>query len=148
MIHYSFCDPADRAIVINFLQSIDRSFPVPLSEKEDIGYLADKLLSYGYVCLASESGKPVGMCGFYANDVAQRRAYISVIGILKEYRRRGIAQKLLDISLDLCLEKGMKRCDLYTHKTNSDAISFYYRSGFTASTDPGRPEDILFSKEL
>ncbi len=148
MITYRIANNYDLYAVKNLLCAIDKTFPIPLSEKTNLGELAEKFIDKGYVYLAMESENPVGMLGFYANNMETRQAYISVLGVLEKYQGQGIAKRICLDSLDICKEKGMTSCILYTHKTNFGAIAMYEKLGFIAEEDPNRPHDIKFVKNL
>lgn len=145
---YRLAEFKDFTIMRRLLYQIDKTFPIPLSKKIDLDVLADKFLKKGYVYMALNGGLPVGMVGFYANNMVGRRAYISVVGVIEEYQHQGIAKKMVNESLAVCKEKGMTSCFLYTHKSNIGAIAMYQKLGFVAEEDPDRPHDIKFVKEL
>ncbi len=148
MIRYRLAMSSDYAAIMGLLRHIDKTFPIPLSVKTNLDELAQKFLEKGYVYLALDEDCPIGMVGFYANDKKTNTAYISVVGVLQTYQRKGIARKLISKSLVLCKENGMKSCVLYTHKTNAGAISMYEKLCFNAEKDAGRPDDVKFIKEL
>ncbi len=148
MITYRLAMSSDFVAITGLLGHIDKTFPIPLSVKTDLGELARKFLENGYVYLALDEDNPIGMVGFYANDAQTNSAYISVVGVTQTYQRKGIAWKLINKSLVLCKENGMTSCVLYTHKTNAGAIAMYEKLGFTAERDPDRQDDIRFVKKL
>lgn len=148
MITYRFLSADEKNKIELFLREIDKSFPVPLSEKIELNKLAQKLVENGYVYMASDGDRPVGMFGFYANDVINRSAYGSVLGVITDYRRQGISKKLLEKVTSFCRDSGMSRFELYTHKTNTSAVTLYEKSGFVRVEDSCRPNDIKFVKEL
>ncbi len=148
MLTYRSFSVHESELLTRLLIQLDSSFPIPLSEKTELSSYAKKLLGSGTAYGAWEDGQPVGICGFYANDLTAGKAYVSVLGVLSSHQRRGIARKLLQDCLVLCRRAGMHWCCLYTHKTNLGAIALYRSFGFTEEITPQRPEDILFTKEL
>lgn len=148
MLQYRRCEASDGEALTALLYRLDATFPIPLSRKTDLSVYGAKLLAQGAVCGAWENGDPVGLCGFYANDLQTKKAYVAVLGVLETHQRRGIARRLLQDSLALCRQAGMQECCLFTHQTNLGAIALYRSFGFAASVTPERPEDILFTKEL
>ncbi len=148
MLQYRNCTPSDRPALLALLRELDPYFPIPLSRKTDLALYADKLLAQGTACCAWEAERPVGLLGFYANDLQTRTAYFSVLGILPSHQRRGIARQLMEQGLAHCRRAGMTRCCLYTHQTNRGAIALYRGLGFSETVTAQRPEDILFTKEL
>ncbi len=148
MINYRMSGGGDESLVEELLRRIDKLFPIPLSDKTELSDLAKKLISLGGVCIAMDGDSAVGMVGFYANDHVSRAAYISVVGVVESHQGRGIAKRMVELSLEECSKSGMKTCFLYTHKTNSGAIGMYQRMGFVAREDDTRPDDIKFVIEI
>lgn len=148
MIFCSLAARSDFDSVWNLLNKLDKSYPIPLSIKTGLDILAHKLLEKGCVYMAFADNCPVGMVGFYANDMVGKVAYISVVGVIEAYQHQGIAKKMVHESLAICKEKGMTSCFLYTHKTNTSAIAMYQKLGFVAEEDADRPHDIKFTKRL
>eukprot|EP00850_Spirogloea_muscicola_P004367 SM000018S03732 [mRNA] locus=s18:1073834:1074694:- [translate_table: standard] len=59
------------------------------------------------------------------------RLYIMTLGVLAPYRRLGIATKLLEDFLELCLEdESIYEVYLHVQVNNEEALSFYRRAGF------------------
>ena len=51
-------------------------------------------------------------------------------GVLKKYRRKGIASKLLDIQIQLSKELGYRKIKLKSHKGHPEMILFLKNKGF------------------
>lgn len=134
--------------VHSFLHSVDKCFPIPLSQKTDLYELSEKLLEKGRVFVACEDNNIIGIVGEYANDEKSKKAYISVVAVLPEYSGKGIATTLIDNAMDYAKSNGMEKIFLYTHKTNEGAIHMYKKLGFIPFEDAIRPNDILFEREL
>ncbi len=148
MITYRFAVPNDFDQIVELLQHIDKKFPIPLSEKTNLDELTSKFLKNGHVYLALEGNIPVGIVGFYANDIQTTTGYISVVGVVEAHQRMGIAKELVNQALLICKNRGMTFCVLHTHKKNNGAISLYKKLGFVGEENPNRPQDIKFVKRL
>ncbi len=148
MIEYRLCEVGELDKLSSLLYNIDGSFPIPLSKKTDLKHYGQKLLDKGAVYGAWDKESMVGMCGFYANDTVNHKAYIAVLGIAAEYQHQGIAKHLLNETIAYCSSQKMKQCYLFTHKTNSGAIALYKGLGFSEAFDADRPDDIMFIKNL
>ncbi len=148
MLQYRNCAPAEQAALTQLLHQLDESFPIPLSHKTDLSSYSAKLLNLGIAYGAWEEEQLVGLCGFYANDMQTKKAYVAVLGVAPEQQRKGIARGLLTGALEQCRRAGMELCCLHTHRTNTGAIALYKSMDFTGSVNPERPEDILFTKVL
>lgn len=105
---------------------------VPLFEKrgnELLSYLR-KLLDFGYVFVLEESGALKGLLGFYANNMQNREAYISILSVDQDLRGQGWGAKLLGRVLDVCWNSGMSSVALNVVKNNLRGIAFYKKFGF------------------
>lgn len=132
-----------------FLKKIDSLFPIKLSDKTDLSNLTEKFLSLGTIFSISENNEIVGLIAGYNNDILNHKAYISVLAILPEYQGKGYASKLLlDFEKD-CIEKKIIRIELFTHKTNDNAIKMYKKNNYVVdNSNTQRPNDIKFFKDL
>ena len=77
------CTQLDTAV--QFLNSIAADFPIPLDQKTDIRKLVEKVYQYGYIIFAEAEHDIVGINMIYANDQVDRCAWITVLGVDKEY---------------------------------------------------------------
>ena len=132
----------------NFLNEIDSDFPIPLSEKVDLFEFSKKILSLGIVFAEFDGDTICGAILFYANDTETKTAYVSVLGVLKSHRKKGIAQRLLSECIKTLSEMDFKTVSLYTHKTNLGAIALYEKNGFKKETDLKRPDDYLLKLKI
>ncbi|WP_407354996.1 ribosomal protein S18-alanine N-acetyltransferase [Methanolobus sp. WCC5] len=60
----------------------------------------------------------------------KRKAHLQSIAVRVEYRRQGIASKLLEWSIDLVKLYGFHKMVLEVREKNMDARLFYLRNGF------------------
>ncbi len=148
MILYRLAKLEDIKKLTDLFYLIDKEFPIPLSEKTNIEVLIQKLLKFGNILVVMDDDKFVGVIEFYSNDEIYKMAYISVIGVIKDYQNKGIAKKLLHLAFDISKNEGMHKVVLYTHKTNQPAISMYKNLGFIETQDFNRPDDIKFLKDI
>jgi ribosomal protein S18 acetylase RimI-like enzyme len=58
--------------------------------------------------------------------------YLAPIGILPEYRRRGLAGELLKVSMRRLRERGYQTISCYVSTRNTAAVAFYENLGFAA----------------
>jgi ribosomal-protein-alanine N-acetyltransferase len=56
--------------------------------------------------------------------------HIVNMAVLEEFRRKGIAKKLLEFTLDFGRERGVERFTLEVRKSNEAAIELYRNNGF------------------
>ncbi|MBU0975309.1 MAG: GNAT family N-acetyltransferase [Patescibacteria group bacterium] len=83
--------------------------------------------------IAYDGGKMVG----YGNDSKKEYLYrnkqyleIENIGVIPEYKKKGVGTKLLRRLLNWAKEKGLERVYLNCYIKNNDALTFYKRFGF------------------
>lgn len=145
MTTYKKLESNGKNELLIFLRQIDSFFPIPLSRKQNLENLGDKLLVNGVVIGAYYKGRIIGMVGGYTNDLQNKRAYISVLCVLPEFQGKSIAKTLIAKFVQECSAEGMKSIFLYTHKTNIAAQRLYKKLGFKEEIDKNRPEDILYT---
>jgi len=85
----------------------------------------------GGVFLAYDDTKPVGFIISYLRPDSPDEGYLSVVGILPLYRRRGIAAALIQRAICRFWELGYHRVAIDVAAENLPALRLYERSGFT-----------------
>lgn len=134
----------DVSRLASFLHSIDKIFPIHLSEKTEIDNYTFKILTNGIVVYAEFEGEIIGAILGYSNDMISKAAYVSTFGILKSYRNLGIGEQLLSEMKKKFRNKGMKKVSLYTHESNKSGIRFYKRHGFMERPDPEKRSGDIY----
>lgn len=115
--------------ILRFLKAIDASFQPKLSTKVELVSYSKKISKKANVFFATLDNKAVGIVAFYIN-FDSGTAFITVIGVLPDYYRKGIGNYLLDFVQDYAIEKGLSYIELEVDKVNTDAICFYKKNGF------------------
>lgn len=90
-----------------------------------------------------EENQLIGL-GVLALNPRKKMKHIGVLNsfyINEDYRKKGLAKKLLGYIEDLAKELGIVRINLSVMEENKQAIRFYEQSGFTKT---GREIDTLF----
>lgn len=131
------------AELITFLERVDSLFPTPLSAKESLQVLAQKLLKYGTLCPKFDNGQMVGLVAGYTENTVNNLGYISVVSVLPEKQGEGIASRLVLEFLSIAKEKGLEGVNLYCDSRNEHALKMYDKLGFEKYIIPDepRPED-------
>ncbi|MBR1764094.1 MAG: GNAT family N-acetyltransferase [Ruminococcus sp.] len=93
--------------------------------------LAEKFSKYGNVIVAKSGSENVGFCAYYANDMVNYTAYLSMIILVPEARGKGISSQLLDAMIEDCKKRSMCSVELEVADSNERAIRFYQKKGFT-----------------
>jgi ribosomal protein S18 acetylase RimI-like enzyme len=130
---YFNSDDCNCKNIVEFFQKIDHDFVPPLSSKVNIVDWSKKLVekAVNIVAIVEKHGHSeiIGIISFYCNDYVKLYSYIPVIGILNEYRGKGIASILWDMCLKHLKEKGFKLVGIRTWES-SKAFSIYKKIGF------------------
>lgn len=136
--------------IYEFLKTIDKDFPIPISNKTNLGLFSEKLYQKATLCIHKEEGRIVGMVAGYTEDLINNMAYICIVGVLNKYRGKGIASKLVNDFVEICKNKGIKAVHLYTHKSNLSALAMYRKIGFSKFLIDNeiRNEDIHLIKRI
>lgn len=133
----------------NFIYEIDDIFYVPLSTKVDINDYVEKIYNNGIALIIKIEDKIIATLLGYCNDQKNKLAYISTIGVKKEYRGLGIGTELIGYFTNVSIKNGMSFLSLHTHEKNIKAINFYKKNGFEKKIDPdNRDEEVFLVKKI
>ncbi len=100
-------------------------FSDPWTEEMVLGSFSDDYF-HGYV--AEANGKVIAYVGL---SVVFDTADVLLVAVVKEFRNRGIASRLISSGLDLAVKLGAERAMLEVETTNDAAIKCYKKLGFT-----------------
>lgn len=137
-----------------FLKEVDKTFPVPLSKKQNLSEYAKKLYEKATLCIEIFNGKIVSMVAGYTENLENNMAYIAIVTTAKDARGKGFAKKLLVEFMDICFAKGLDSVHLYTVVENTMAVNMYKKLGFSeySAQNELRPNDLhliyYFKKEV
>ncbi len=111
----------------NFLSILD-AFPMESTREYVRGNIAQ-----GYPHFVAVTGEQViGWCDI--NSVSDREVHrhcgLLGMGLVAEYRRRGIGQRLITAAIDAAQRRGFLRIELKVRATNQAAIALYEKAGF------------------
>lgn len=130
--------------IYEFLENVDCSFPVPISQKQNLYELAKKFEEKATICAEIRDKKICAMVAGYTDHVLNNLAYISVVATQEEYRGQGIANRLVKNFIKVAENKHLSGVHLYAATFNKIAINMYKKIGFIIYSipDESRPEDI------
>ena len=158
MVSIDVFQPPDLAAITRFVEAIqehERLSAPELRVGSEIGPSYVELLirraaeKTGHLLIAREESRAVGfVCAWVEidddpllRDDARAYAYISDIFVDPEWRRRGVAGRLLVAIEDRMHAQGCRRMRLCSKAANRLAIDFYEKAGY-------RPHEIVFAKML
>lgn len=129
-----------------FLVRVDKSFPVPISQKQELHLYAKKLHDKATLCVKTQGSRILAMVAGYTEDIVDDRAYIALVATLEETQGKGFASELVKEFIGVCRKKKIAAVHLYASAVNAPAMTMYSRLGFhkwEQNNEP-RPEDIHF----
>ncbi len=130
----------------DFLQKIDKDYPIPLSQKVNTEEYAAKLCEKAHMNVVINDGRVLSLVAGYTENLSNNIAYIALVGTLSEARGNGYAKKLVLNFIDDCRKSGISGVHIYTASGNEAAISLYQSIGFVnyvLENEP-RPNDMHF----
>ena len=92
-----------------------------------------------YVAVDSTKQKIIGYCmnkleersqSFFEKEKNVKKGHVFSIGVLHEYRRRGIASILLALSMNAMFKKGAEEIFLEVRVSNTPAQRLYYKFNY------------------
>ncbi|MDX8445353.1 GNAT family N-acetyltransferase [Mesorhizobium captivum] len=124
-------------------ESFHRALDLVARERKDLSMLEapplEQTLQFMMGCIergdprfvAVVGGEVVGWCDITRHDwpIHAHRGTLGM-GILPQYRGRGLGRKLIDATLAQAREAGFVRIELSVHSDNARAISLYGKAGF------------------
>lgn len=130
----------DKAIAIAFMQKTYREL---FGERNDFSHLTPTVESYlsaqtpiwwvDRVDEKSEGEKTIA-CLWMGSAIDQtsgdRQAYIFLLYVAPEHRRRGIATALMHQAETWASDRGMRQIALQVFGQNQNAVAFYHRLGY------------------
>lgn len=111
----------------NFLKDIDNDFSPCLSSKVNIEEYVTKIMNNAELVVDINQALR-GLVVLYCNDTVNHKAYISLCGVRKEFRGKGIARNLMIKAIEIARNSGMKILGI--HSNNIVAIKLYKSLGF------------------
>ncbi len=124
---------AAAAQIAAHLAHCDADFVPPLSGRVEITAYANKIAEQATRFEAWSGATLVGLVAVYCNDMERRIAYITSVSVLKQWRGKGIATRLLHQCLAHAQEAGMRQIRLETTGNRRLSNRLYERVGFVAS---------------
>lgn len=106
----------------------------------------EKILSLAEINLWASSGNLEAIVATYANDPERNDAFITLVAVSPQHRKKGLAKSLITATLSNLSTRGFKRCSLEVRNSNTDAINLYHAIGFRDSDPVG--EMLKMSIEL
>jgi ribosomal protein S18 acetylase RimI-like enzyme len=121
---------ASETALAEHLSHCDIDFVPPLSGRVEIKVYARKIASKATRFEAWLDGKLIGLVAAYCNDKGKRSAFITSVSVLREWRGKGIAARLMSQCIEHAKVYGMREICLDVASYNTSAIMLYEKNGF------------------
>jgi len=116
--------------LIKLLNYLDSFYIPPVSSLVDIDFYCDKILNNAIIIIAIVDNKDIGFIATYFNDINNKKAFITSIGIDKKYQGKKIGLKLIQNIFDIAKKINFNKIELEVNVSNAKAIKFYNTVGF------------------
>jgi len=100
---------------------------------------------YSLLYVVEDKGKIIGSIAL--RDMGRGTGKLKRMYIIREYRDKGLGQKLFDKLIDFAIKKDFKRIILSTEKRLKPAIKFYEKNGFLEIKNIDYKEDFAELKK-
>lgn len=138
--------------LMKYLDEVQFDFSPPLFDRlqnrsnvESLEKYVDKVLEYGVIISYKRKDEIYGIIVLYNNDFENKEAYIPLLSVKKKMSGKGLAKSLIQYSIKVAVQNGMKSIKVKTWKTNIQAIYLYRSQGFHSLESD---EDITFIKKI
>jgi ribosomal protein S18 acetylase RimI-like enzyme len=116
--------------ILKLVKFLDKAYIPPLSKTTDLSDYTQKIFNHADIIIARNNKLDLGFIAIYCNDLHSKIAYITSLGVKKDYYRLGIGQALIQQALMLANQKNMATVRLEVTKVNKKAIRLYQKIGF------------------
>lgn len=124
---------------IVYLKELDDSFHLLMDfnkkikiykTEDEMAQTINKFLDLGNPIGIVENNTLIAYFNLYCNNFDTLEAYFGNLYVLEEYRKQGLAKKLVFESFDFAKKNGFKTILLHVAKDNVPAIKLYESCGF------------------
>lgn len=123
-------DEPDRLLLLGLLKEIENSYTPPISEQIELELYSEKLSQFADIFILEIAGEKAGLLAIYTNNISTKAAFISSIGLRKNFQGKGYGKILLEKARSISIEKGFQDLQLEVNIANGVALDFYYKNGF------------------
>ena len=119
------------AQIIELMEQVDNDFSPPLSKNINFELFAEKIINNSVIFQMCDKGILAGFVALYCNDFVNKTAFIPMIAIHTEYRRKGLALNLVNMAIQYAKDAGFEKISLEVYKSNQSAKKLYNKLGFS-----------------
>jgi len=119
----------DIPMILDFLRKVDRTLPVPLSERVDLEEFA-RSSAENPVYAVAENGVILSAALVIYGFQDRSFAYLNLLATVPGCEGQGYAGQLMDTAEAAARNAGMTQFHLHTNAVNTRAVGFYERRGY------------------
>jgi len=129
-------EPNNFDRVFNLLSKIGNDYIPPLNEQvNNMEIYIQKIVTNADTFIIIDNNCDIGILSIYCNNLLNKKAFITTLGIATNYKGQGIAKKLLLFVIEYVKLNKFEKIALEVNKNNIKAINFYKKSGFSIVTE-------------
>lgn len=129
MVEYK-TNTATAEEITHLLKSRDDDFIPKLSSRVDLNEYGLKLKNNATNFEAWDRDKLVGIVSAYMNNFDEKKAYISMVCVDKNYSGKGVSRRLMHDFINEASRLGFGESSLEVHKQNKSALALYQSLGY------------------
>lgn len=114
----------------DLLNLINLQFCPPISSITNIDSFKEKLSLLAHSIFCFDQSQIIGFCSFYDNEPQSQNAFLTLLYVVSEYRKNGIANELIVKMISILKEKNFSTISLEVNVDNLSAIKLYEKFGF------------------
>jgi ribosomal protein S18 acetylase RimI-like enzyme len=113
---------------------------IPKSVCDRIGQRA-----YFTLCAADVYNDPAGLCQFFVGQLSDGRSIAEIVFVYvkEEYRRQGVASRLISGALATMEDSSIGRVAVFLHNNEAEAESFFSSAGFIGLKPDGNMKEYF-----
>ena len=120
-----------------FIPLLQKKYPNKTNKEIELG-IKKLLKNNKYILLvAFDDAKPIAIAGLNFNYLLCSGSFVQVsnIFVLEEYRKTGVASKLLEKVEDIARNKKIKNLSLFSYIENDEAKEHYAKNNFSITAN-------------
>ena len=114
----------------SLLEDVDMDFVPRLSKKIEFDNYISKISKYAETLAFYDKNQLACILVMYANRPKEKKSYITLVAVKKEFRRGGLGKEIVKNALVLAKNKKFKAVDIETWSSNDAALKLYNDLGF------------------
>lgn len=131
---FSIQEITDRAEKQRFLEECDDAYTISVIGRSFYPELFEKLNTKAIILgIYTDTNMTAGYSAFYANDMENQKAFLTLFCIKKTMQRNHLGSLLMQRTLEEAKKRGMTKIGLEVLKEDAGAILFYKHMGFYES---------------